>query len=147
METLTLRFPSNPRLLCVVRNTVTAAATAMGFTPHEADSICLAVDEACANIMRHCYGGRCDRTIEMECQLSEDRIDVILRDEGAPFDPAQVAERDLDQLRPGGLGLHLIQQMMDEVTYRPGPVTGTELVLTKFRTAEHGDSHGRADSG
>ena len=143
MDTVTLRFSSNPRLLSVVRSTVTAAATAAGFGGREVDGICMAVDEACANIIRHGYEGRADEPIEMECQLAEDRFVVTLRDEGRPFTPAQVQERDLDEVRPGGLGLHLIKEMMDEVTYVPGAERGTELIMIKHRTPIHEDANGR----
>ncbi len=137
MDTVTLRFSSDPRLLSVARSTVTAFAAAAGFAGGEVDCICMAVDEACANIIRHSYEGRAGEPIEMECQVIEDRLVVTLRDSGTPFDPAQVGERDLDEVRPGGLGLPLIQQMMDEVTYVPGAERGTELVLTKYRTPVH----------
>lgn len=142
MDTVTLHFTSHPRLLSVVRSAVTAAVAVAGFTGREVDEVCMAVDEACANIIRHSYAGRRDEVIEMECRLGEDRIIVTLRDSGPPFDPAEVGERDLDEVRPGGLGLHLIRQMMDEVEYVPGVERGTELVLTKYRTPIREESNG-----
>lgn len=103
----------------------------------------MAVDEACTNIIRHCYEGRCDRPIELTCTLAEDRLVVTLRDEGVPFDPGQVPPRDLDEVRPGGLGLPLIRRIMDEVDYRPGAESGTELILTKYRPATNEAADGR----
>ena len=133
-EIITLQFLSNPRVLSVVRHAVTSAAAVVGLESHDADNVCMAVDEACANIIRHCYGGRCDGPIEMELYMGDDRLVVTLRDQGNPFDPEQVPPRDLDEVRPGGLGLPLIQKLMDDVAFRPGPETGTELILTKLRT-------------
>ena len=103
----------------------------------------MAVDEACTNIIRHCYGGDCHGHIELELQVGEDRLVIILRDEGTPFNPDQVPDRNLDEVRPGGLGLHLIHEIMDEVIYQPGPAAGTELVLTKQRTPTDEAPHGR----
>lgn len=143
MDTVTLRFASNPRLLRVVRSATAAVAEATGFDARDVDSICMAVDEACANIMRHCYGGRCDQPIEMEWRCGPDRLVVVLRDSGPPFEPGQVPERDLTELRPGGLGLHLMREVMDEVTYVPGADRGTELVLIKYCTPRHEESNGR----
>ena len=134
METVTIRFPSQPRLLRVIRSATSAFAATMGFGARDVDGICRAVDEACANVMRHCYQGECDQPVELELAAADDRLVVTIRDYGTPFHPDQIPPRDPDVLRPGGLGLDLIEKMMDEVTYRPGAEAGTELRMTKQLT-------------
>jgi anti-sigma regulatory factor (Ser/Thr protein kinase) len=59
------------------------------------------------------------------------RLDVTLRDWGRKVDPASIQPRELSDIRPGGLGVHFIREIMDEAVYDPTPETGTELRMTK----------------
>ncbi len=93
----------------------------------------LALDEACANIINHSYG---DRGGEIEAVISAQRgiCRIQLTDFGEPYDPAVVSQparpRTIDEVKPGGLGLHLIRSVMDEVRYTPGR-RGNHLVMIK----------------
>jgi anti-sigma regulatory factor (Ser/Thr protein kinase) len=123
-----LEVPSHPRVLSIVRSTVQQFAAVVGFDETESRSIVLAVDEALANVIRHAYQGREDQGIELACNLmcsrsdgDPDGLEFILEDRGTPADPEQLKGRELDDVRPGGLGLHLINSIMDEVQYQPLP--------------------------
>lgn len=93
----------------------------------------LALDEACANIINHSYG---DRAGEIEAVISAERgvCRIQLTDFGEPYDPTEVGQpvppRTLDDVKPGGLGLHLIRSVMDEVRYTSGR-RGNHLVMVK----------------
>jgi anti-sigma regulatory factor (Ser/Thr protein kinase) len=56
-----------------------------------------------------------------------------LRDYGERFDADKFHGRSLDQLRPGGLGIHLIQHAFDQIDYQRRR-RGTLLVLTKLKS-------------
>jgi len=122
---LKLELQSNPEALCLVRATVERAAEVLDFPEGDVRAIVRSVDEALANVMRHAYGGRTGRPIEMRCQKwsgkgIEDKqsgIEIVLRDEGAAVDPAKMKGRPLSEIRPGGLGLHFIRQSMDVVEF------------------------------
>lgn len=139
--TLELQFPSDPRVLHIVRSVVGQTAALSGFDEDEAQFIMLAVDEACANIIRHAYAGRSDGRIVLSCTAGSDRVEFRLFDQGKSATPEQMKPRPLqpgalcctvDDLRPGGLGLHLIQSIMDEVRYRANAGgRGNELFLAK----------------
>jgi anti-sigma regulatory factor (Ser/Thr protein kinase) len=80
----------------------------------------LAVEEACMNVVEHAYGGRGgDVTVCFEAYGSD--VQITVTDHGEPFDPDQVAMPDLSQPleeRPiGGLGIYLMQKVMDEVEF------------------------------
>jgi sigma-B regulation protein RsbU (phosphoserine phosphatase) len=92
----------------------------------------VAVDEACANIIRHAYGGRTDGDIRLACSVEDDRIEFTLTDRGrAPQDVARLQPRSVEEVRPGGLGMHLIRSVMDEVRFRFGEGEN-QLQLTKL---------------
>jgi len=108
----------------------------------------LAVDEACANIMKHTYCGSTDRPIIARCVVNDELIEFQLEDYGPCVDLEKVKPRPLDELRPGGLGTHFINSAMDEVIYdttgNPDG-SGNLLRLIKYKTravtkgSENGD--------
>ncbi len=128
--TIGVRFPSNAQVLSVIRAVVRQVAGMSGFGEEEVNGITLAVDEACANIIRHAYGNRPDGEIELECSSGAAGVQFLLVHRGAP-PPAELKGRDLEEVRPGGLGLFLIQSVMNEVEYRCGK-RGNELYLAKW---------------
>jgi anti-sigma regulatory factor (Ser/Thr protein kinase) len=128
-----LTIPSDPRYMKLVRSLVGAAAQVVGFEKPDVNHVCLAVDEACTNIIRHAYGGDHGRKIEVRLVLHPDRLDVNLRDYGRKAEPGEIKPRELDDIRPGGLGVHFIREIMDQVVYDTSPEVGTELRMTKSR--------------
>ena len=125
-----LRFQSDPRLLHIVRSMVGQSAALCGFPEEETQFIILAVDEACTNVIRHAYHGRIDGEIVISCRERGDGIEFLLRDRGTPADAKCWPKRSLEEVRPGGLGLPLIQAVMDRVEYRLGEGFN-ELFLAK----------------
>jgi len=81
----------------------------------------MAVDEACTNVIEHAYGGEAKGNIEIVCQVEPGRCTIRIVDHGQPFDPTKVppprASASLEDIRPGGIGLHLMKQLMDEVRF------------------------------
>jgi anti-sigma regulatory factor (Ser/Thr protein kinase) len=134
---LKLAIRSDPSLLCVVRGAMDRLAEVMGFSATECRSITRAVDEALTNIMRHSYGGSVDRPIAMYLRQVQRRskrgldegLEVLLCDRGRAVDPAKLRGRELQEIRPGGLGLHFIRQAMDMVEFtRVGRTNRLRLV-------------------
>ena len=93
------------------------------------EQIVLAVDEACTNVIRHALDGE-TKPVRLECHLQAQRLSIVLRDYGKPCDPELVKGRALEDIRPGGLGVHIIQRVFDRVEYAPQP-DGTRLTLEK----------------
>lgn len=121
-----LELPSDPNLLCAVRGAVERLAESIGFSPEDCRAVIRAVDEALTNIIRHAYGGRPDQPIEMSFRSVRREadhkaaagIEILLCDRGPAIKPDQLCIRALEEVRPGGLGLHFIQESMDTVEYR-----------------------------
>jgi anti-sigma regulatory factor (Ser/Thr protein kinase) len=122
---LELHLVSNPRALCLVRAAIERATEILHFHAAESRAIVRSVDEALANVIRHAYRGKSGRPIEVTCrQLRGTRngvrvngIEIVLRDSGVRADPAKMKGRSLEEIRPGGLGLHFIRGSMDEVEF------------------------------
>jgi serine/threonine-protein kinase RsbW len=122
---LNMELRSDPGMLCVVRAAMERLTEAFGFSEPECRSVTRAVDEALTNIMRHSYEGQTDRPIEVLCQrvpkrrgTGGDGFEVLLSDRGPAVDPAKLQGRRLDEIKPGGLGLHFIRQSMDVVEFK-----------------------------
>jgi anti-sigma regulatory factor (Ser/Thr protein kinase) len=92
--------------------------------------IVLAIDEACTNIIRHAYKGEA-KPFRIEMSRLKNRLRFVLRDYGIPCEKPKIQSRDLDEIRPGGLGVHIIQQVFDLVEYSP-KARGTRLTLEKM---------------
>lgn len=123
---LRLELPSNPEILAVVRSAVTRLTEEIGFPAAESRAITRAVDEALANIIRHAYGGRPEQPIEVLCRRVQSRscgrkragLEIVLVDHGAAADRKKLCGRSLDDIRPGGLGMHFIQDGVDVMQYK-----------------------------
>ena len=123
---LKLELRSHPTLLCVIRGALAPLMDMLGFSAEHTRAIIRAVDEAVANIMRHSYHGRLDQPIEVYCNRLQRRangepeqgVEILLFDCGPAVDTTKLAARSLDEIRPGGLGLHIIRGSMDTVEYK-----------------------------
>ena len=152
---LKLELRSHPTLLCVLRGALEPLMENLGFSEEHNRAIIRAVDEAVSNIMRHSYHGRPDQPIEVYCNRLERRtnsdtekgIEILLFDCGPAVDTTKIEPRPLDEIRPGGLGLHIIRASMDSVQYkRAGRLN--RLRLVKFVQSSKGDcgsKHGSAE--
>lgn len=129
-----LRTTAELNNLAEIRRFVEETASALGVAPAVIPGVILAVDEAVTNIIVHGYQGQ-GGAVEIEVSREGDALVIRLRDEAAPFDPTSVPPPDLtlplEQRTPGGLGIHLIRQIMDEITHRVTPQGGNELTLVK----------------
>lgn len=94
----------------------------------------MAVDEACTNIIQYAYPEQ-KGIITLVCELVDDEFVVTIRDKGEPFNPCSVPppdlEADLDKREVGGLGIHFMRKMMDEVSYNLDAEKGNELTMRK----------------
>ena len=129
---LSLTIPSQPDRLKLVRNAVAETTRFCGCSEDVGRDIVIAVDEACQNVIRHAYGGSPDGEITLEIRLRDNVLIIRLRDFAETIDVSTVKPRDLDDLKPGGLGTHFIREVMDEVAFIQPPSGGGNLLrMTK----------------
>jgi sigma-B regulation protein RsbU (phosphoserine phosphatase) len=101
----------------------------LGYDDVTAGQIVLAVDEATTNVHRYAYFGR-PGAIHYHAAAIDGDFVITLRDFGKPVDPCQIKGRELDELRPGGLGSFLLNMVFTMVNYEPLE-DGTLLTLKK----------------
>ncbi len=128
---LEVRIPSDPKYLPLVRAMVDEGAALTGFAQEERHAISLAVTEAMSNVIRHAYGGNHEKRIDLMLDTNEQRFHLDIIDYAEYVSPDQIASRPLEEVRPGGLGVHLIKSTMDEVHYTKNEHGGTTLTLVK----------------
>lgn len=122
---LRLKLSSDPEILSVVRSAVMCLAGNMGFPDAECRALTRAVDEALANVISHAYGSRPGQPIELPCRRINERtagrqmaaLEIVLIDRGPAVNRKKFCGRPLDDVRPGGLGMHFIQNGVDVVQY------------------------------
>ena len=99
------------------------------------DELVLAIAEAAQNIVKHAYKGieSTEDKMEIKISLSKDNeLEIGFFDMGKPVDDAKVRHRNIDDIKPGGLGTFFIQQIMDAVVFREGEKPWiNHLILTK----------------
>jgi anti-sigma regulatory factor (Ser/Thr protein kinase) len=100
-------------------------------------SLHVALDELLKNTIAYGFKGRPEGSGEVTVEVEQraDRVSVTLTDDGKPFDPFAAVAPDttlsVEVRRIGGLGIHLVRKMMDEVGYeRRGD--RNVVVLTKY---------------
>ena len=131
--TVSIRIPSDPKQLYLMRRLVREISAAGGFSEEEIGRIVLALDEACTNIIRYAYCGDTKKTIVIEAGCTADSVCFVVIDEGIKPDPKEIKPRALEEVEPGGLGTHFIRVVMDEVTYDTTAGPGTRLTMIKRR--------------
>lgn len=139
-ELLEYHFPAQAGELSGMRRALAAALARAGVGAALRQSLVLAVDEACTNIIRHALDGPCDSPIQLRLHRSGDELIFELLDEAPLVDAASLKPRDLSECRPGGLGINIIDSLMDRWSLAPRPDgLGNRLEMVK-RIEIEGDS-------
>ena len=126
-----------------MRHKLVAALARAGVENVLRQSLVLAVDEACANVIRHAYGGPCESRIELRLTQEGPELHFELRDFAPCVDPDKVKPRDLDDARPGGLGINFIDTLMDSWTLQPLADRPGNLLTMRKRLVE--DAHDQGE--
>ncbi len=129
-----LEMLSNPQYLSGARDLIAAVAKRTGFSDIACCQIALAVDEALCNIIRHGYKRQLDGKIWVELYKHGDDggLRIVIEDEAEQIEPHQIKGRDLEDVKPGGLGVHIIREVMDEVIFEKRDGVGMRLTLIKI---------------
>lgn len=135
MEIEELIVSSDMDVLPQVIDFVRQASAVAGLPDNAAFACELATDEACTNIIEHAYEGRGDGMIRVSCWTENGAFVVQFHDQGVAFDPTEIQEplltEELAERPLGGLGMHFMRSLMDEVRFDFDPIQGNMLTMTK----------------
>jgi anti-sigma regulatory factor (Ser/Thr protein kinase) len=123
---------SIPRLMAFSND----AEHALGLSPEQSYLMRLTIEEIATNIIKYGYAPEQPGPILVICGYADQQLKVTIRDRGQPFDPYDAPPPDLTSdlatRGVGGLGLFLVIELSDELTYRHDPDSGwNELVILK----------------
>ena len=132
-----LNITSDPANLGPARHAVESLCNACGFDELSSGEVGLCVNEALANITRHAYSGAIDRPIrviaEINGQCPDGELQITIRDWGNGESPVVLPDAPHDQLKPGGIGLICLRQLMDQTIFTPQD-DGMLLTMTRKRS-------------
>jgi serine/threonine-protein kinase RsbW len=120
---------------------VAAECTRAGADEEVCYALKLAVEEVCLNVLQHGYGGG-SGPLDVHLSGEDDRFVVTITDAAPPFSPedAPVADTESgwDTRAIGGMGWHLVRQMMDTIQHETTSGGGNRVTLVKLRpSAKH----------
>ncbi|MCP5142904.1 MAG: ATP-binding protein [Gammaproteobacteria bacterium] len=112
-----LCIPARATSLRLMRPVVSRAAELAGVNPEQVERLVLAVNEAGMNVIQHAYGETRDGDLELAIRDEGDDLVFVLIDHAPPIALDRIQGRDLRDVRPGGLGVHFINEIMDRIDY------------------------------
>jgi len=113
-----------------VRHFIEAWSMTAGYPDLERGRLVLAADEAVTNVIRHTYKSEQDKPIILSADISDGYFHLRLRDYGPHVDPEKLKGREIEDVKPGGLGLHLLKMVFTTVEHILLP-DGNEWHLAK----------------
>jgi serine/threonine-protein kinase RsbW len=135
-EVLNLSLPANLSYMPVVLAYIREIARKTGFSDDEAGKIVLATDEAAVNVIQHAFLPEQEATFDITCEVSSLGLKVIVKDKGYPFSPDKVKQYSVEKALEGsghlGLGLFLMRQSVDELSFHNMGCNGKEVHLVKY---------------
>jgi serine/threonine-protein kinase RsbW len=142
-DKLLVQTPGHGSYLAYIRAVVGDLARKVGFDEEEVAKIEMAVDEACSNVVRHAYSPdkkwcwqQRDPEIRLDIHVEGSRLIIEINDHGQRFDFANyhpaTMEDHLREMKPGGYGILIMRNFMDEVQYSTNDQTGNTLRMVKY---------------
>ncbi|RSL29156.1 anti-sigma B factor RsbW [Salibacterium salarium] len=148
LDHVEMKIPARAEYVGVARLTISGIASRSGYSYDDIEDLKIAVAEACTNVVDHAYdeGGY----MGLFCDLYKDKIEIVVSDRGQSFHLEDIKKglgpidsaKPIEDLREGGLGLFLIDSLMDKVEINGE--TGVAIVMTKFlqRDGREQDANG-----
>ena len=124
-------YPAEPAQLCEIRSVVTELSRRQGLSDQQAAEVALAISEAVANVVAHGYRHEPGHTVRLSITRENARLVFLIEDDAPCLEPEKIVSRPLDELRPGGLGVHFMRALMSEVSHQPLEGGGNRLRMTR----------------
>ncbi|MBZ5753083.1 anti-sigma B factor RsbW [Metabacillus rhizolycopersici] len=142
VDYIEMEIPAKPEYVGIIRLTLSGIASRMGYTYDDIEDLKIAISEACTNAVQHSYKSEEGGEIVIGFGLYKDKLEIMIADNGKSFNFEQTkrklgpysASSTIDQLSEGGLGLYLIETLMDEVRVLNN--SGVTVFMVKYLNGE-----------
>jgi serine/threonine-protein kinase RsbW len=146
-EQVEMRIPAKAEYVGLVRLSMSGILNRQGFSYDDIEDVKIALSEALTNAVKHAYSNQEDGQISVGFVMFEDKIEIIVSDSGKSFDYEQKKrelgpyseEENINFLREGGLGLFLIETLMDDVKVHKDQ--GVTISMSKYLMAKEVQQH------
>lgn len=128
-DIINISLPSKPEYVSVARLTASYIASQMNFDIEEIEDIKLAVGEACNNVVLHSGS---EQTYEMKITNLLSELQIEIMDQGKGFEMDAYKQPSIENLQENGMGLFIIQSLMDDVKIETRNGVGTKIVMRKI---------------
>ncbi|RST57068.1 anti-sigma B factor RsbW [Siminovitchia terrae] len=137
-----MKVPAKPEYVGVVRLTISGISSRLGFSYEVIEDIKIATSEAVTNAVQHAYKKKEAGEVVVGFALYNDRLEVMVSDSGKSFDMKKTRretgpyseKENVEFMREGGLGLYLMESLMDEVNVQLNQ--GVSVFMTKYLEGE-----------
>jgi len=142
VDYIEVKMPAKPEYVGVIRLTLSGIASRMGYAYEEIEDLKIAVSEACTNAVQHAYKDNASGEIIVGFGIYENKLEIMIADNGESFNFEETrnklgpysAASTTDQLVEGGLGLYLMETLMDEVHVFDN--SGVTVFMVKYLSGE-----------
>lgn len=147
-DVIEMRLPAEPEYVSLIRLTLSGVFNRANASYNDIEDAKIAVSEAVTNAVKHAYKNQDKKGyITIVFEVHETHIKIVVSDQGDSFNYHETKQQlgpyqndeNIDFLREGGLGLFLIEVLMDDVTV--SKETGVTISMTKYIKKEQVQKH------
>ena len=135
-DTFKMTVPNDVLYLPIVQLCVREISKKFGFDDGDIYKIELGIEETFMNVIEHAFEENEDSTFDIICERIPKGIDIIVKEQGMPFDPNRLPHytlaTDIDTASASGLGIYLTKEAFNEVSFRNLGPKGKETHLVKY---------------
>jgi len=131
MDNIKLLIPNKPEFVSIARLTASVLANAGGFNVEDIEDIKVAIGEACNNSVLH---GKKSLNLDLSFTVNDNKFIAEIIDNGDGFDFDEYTNPDLEACNGKGLGIFIMESLMDLVEIKSTLGSGTKIILTKELT-------------
>lgn len=122
---LQLVLPADARLLPRTRRAIAEYLNEIGADQDHVDDVILALDEACANVIRHAFPDQRDADFRLMAEICDEDVRLSIEDDGIGFSPDDLDLGPDDTILTSGRGLDIIRKVMTSVEVRSPTESGS----------------------
>ena len=132
VDNFAVKISSETSLGREIQERIIGVLQRLSYSEQELFGVRLALEEALVNAIKHGNGMDPAKQVHVECQFDDDRVRIVIEDEGDGFDVSTVPDPTTDENldKPGGRGIMLMRSFMSRVEYNE---RGNRLVMEKAR--------------